>query len=607
MKYLYWVVIAMIITSSVAASARELIQGEDDKLNVIYSVEIGKDGIPSSQTTVTTIPQENIKIEKVTGKPKADEVKGEKPEKIHPKLKDKIKEGPSSEKISVIINLVDNDAPPQPGANVKDDLTKKRNKAQAPLIQKYKSEYNAETKEQFWLVNAIVAEIPVGSIEKLSEESEVIYIQPQIGGEEPPFVESAPPTGEQPPDTNPNNDVDDGRSRISSDPYFGYNSGYIGLLDTGVRASHTLFTYPSDDNLDYLRDCVNGGSNCNTPNPGFNTDDDCWNHGTSSAAIIMGNDNLGNAYRGVTNVILDSWKVYPSGCGGLDAAAVVRGFQNAITAGDRVIVAEMQASESITGTIATAADNAFNLGAVVIAANGNNGPAAGTVNSPALAHKVIGVGAYDVQTLATPDYQSRGPTTDGRIKPDIQAPTNTETASSASSTALHTFGGTSGSTPYGSGGAALLKNWLSASGTTEPGHTYARMILSGQSVYPFDNTEGGGDLVLPTGSYAWWGKVNVSSGSVINIPITVGSGKTKLEAALWWPEGATEAHDDVDLYLIDPSGVQRAYSISSPSVFEHVRFTPASGYLATGTWNIQIRGYSIPSGPQPTYWTSDLK
>ena len=74
-------------------------------------------------------------------------------------------------------------------------------------------------------------------------------------------------------------------------------------------------------------------------------------------------------------------------------------------------------------------------GAAVIAANGNFGPGAGTVRSPAIAHRVIGVGAVDVNTRLTMDYQSRGPTPDGRIKPDIQAPTNTETASRASTTA----------------------------------------------------------------------------------------------------------------------------------------------------------------------------
>ena len=77
-----------------------------------------------------------------------------------------------------------------------------------------------------------------------------------------------------------------------------------------------------------------------------------------------------------------------------------RGFQAAIGVLDRVIVAEMQGGGSDTSAISTAADNAFDAGAVVIAANGNNGPNSSTVNTPANAHKVIGVGNFDVQTLS---------------------------------------------------------------------------------------------------------------------------------------------------------------------------------------------------------------
>ena len=49
-----------------------------------------------------------------------------------------------------------------------------------------------------------------------------------------------------PADANPNNDVDDARAQIFSDPYFnlGQTSGWIGLLDTGVRTSHVLFNAP---------------------------------------------------------------------------------------------------------------------------------------------------------------------------------------------------------------------------------------------------------------------------------------------------------------------------------------------------------------------------
>ena len=82
----------------------------------------------------------------------------------------------------------------------------------------------------------------------------------------------------------------------------------------------------------------------------------------------------------MTAITLDSFKVFPSTfsggtcAGALDRAAAVRGFQAAVTVLDRVIVAEMQGSGSDVSTISVAADNAFDAGAVIIAANGNFGP-----------------------------------------------------------------------------------------------------------------------------------------------------------------------------------------------------------------------------------------
>lgn len=77
-----------------------------------------------------------------------------------------------------------------------------------------------------------------------------------------------------------------------------------------------------------------------------------------------------------------------------------KGFQGALARGDDIIVAEIQVLEDQTGIIATAADNAYDTGAIIIAANGNcaiNDACAGTgtprprtVRSPAIAHKVIG-------------------------------------------------------------------------------------------------------------------------------------------------------------------------------------------------------------------------
>jgi subtilisin family serine protease len=469
-------------------------------------------------------------------------------------------------------------------------------------------ELKCRPRESFWLVNSMLVDVPLSAVSKLADRDDVVYVEPRFAGEEPPQ------------NANANDDVDDGRARIVSDPYFnlGLRGGWIGLLDTGVRFTHTQFSSPS--HIDFRRDCVNGGADCNT-GTGLNPNDDCWNHGTSSAAIITANANQGNAFRGVTAITLDSFKVYPSttgpggGCTGfLDSAAAVRGFQTAVAVLDRVIVAEMQGGGDDLSAISRAADAAFDAGAVVIAANGNNGPNASTVNTPANAHRVIGVGNFDVQTQNQITSQSRGPAPDGRFKPDIQAPTNTETASNASDTAFRSFSGTSGATPYAAGAAALLRNWLRGSSfSIDPGQVYAQLILSGQRTYPFDNTSGAGPIQLPTNGWAWWGKVSVTNGATIDIPLSIsGPNPNTLDGALWWPEaafqfpliGRFEIHNDIDLYLVDPSGTSRAFSISIPSVFERAR---VSGAIAPGVWKLRIRGYNVPGGSQTVYWAAHVR
>src|SRR5205085_11539262 len=108
------------------------------------------------------------------------------------------------------------------------------------------------------------------------------------------------------------------------------------------------------------------------------------------------------------------------------------------------------------------------------AANVNNGNDAQKQNHPELPQKVRGIGAVDDKSLATPSYQSLGPAGDGRIKPDIQAPTNVETASSASATATQVFTGTSAATPHAAGTAALVRNFLrGGTGNVDPGNVYA--------------------------------------------------------------------------------------------------------------------------------------
>ena len=279
----------------------------------------------------------------------------------------------------------------------------------------------------------------------------------------------------------------------------------------------------------------------------------------------------------------------------------MEGFEEAVSWLDKVIVAEIQINSSDTGSVSTAADNAYDAGSVVVAANGNFGAeGAGSVRSPGNAHKALGIGAADLQTDVLEGYSGRGPTSDSRVKPDLVFPTNVETSRNTNNTALGSFGGTSCATPIAGGAVALMRNWMRGGvGSLDAGHVYSHAILGGQTLYPFNNNTGAGPFVLGTGGHAWWGKVNIGNGGQVDIPISVVAGKTKFEGALWWPE-STSLHNDVDLALVSPAGAVVKTSISAASIFE--RTSVLSG-LTTGTWKLRITGYSV-SGSQPVYWSA---
>ena len=429
--------------------------------------------------------------------------------------------------------------------------------------------------ETFWLIKGMVVDAPAAALPGLAQRDDVSYVEPVDSGTPPPA------------DSDPDNDEADARALMHTDPYFGRQTGYVGILDTGARRTHTLITPASASFFEDLTTTTN-------PDP----NDDCWNHGTSTFAIMGGNSNLGDAFRGITNLTVDSFKVYPAGCQNLDVGAAQRAFARAVEVGDRVIVAEMQAGGDELSALSVAADSAFDAGAAVIAANGNNGPNASTVNVPAAAQKVLGIGAVDLKAQTTPDFQSRGPTGDFRIKPDVQAPTNVETASNASDTATQVFTGTSAATPHAAGAAALFRN---ATPAMPAGGVYAMLLASGNAS-GVDNTHGAGMISLqPTGVF-WQAQTTVSNKQVVDIPAVdaAGPGNHRFNLAIWWPE-APATHNDIDVSLVDPNGVVRASSLSVNGVFERVALT---GGITAGRWTVRITGYQV-TGTQTVYaaWT----
>ena len=102
-----------------------------------------------------------------------------------------------------------------------------------------------------------------------------------------------------------------------------------------------------------------------------------------------------------------------------------------------------------------AADMAAQRGILVVTAAGNEGPGSRSVWTPGDGDSVLAVGAEDsLGTIAF--FSSRGPTADGRIKPDFTAPGVAVCAVTGTGT-VGRVDGTSFSTPLLAASAALLK------------------------------------------------------------------------------------------------------------------------------------------------------
>lgn len=111
----------------------------------------------------------------------------------------------------------------------------------------------------------------------------------------------------------------------------------------------------------------------------------------------------------------------------------------------------------LTGDVAVtsvAADSAAARGILVVTAAGNNGPGFRTLVTPGDARSVITVGAEDSLGSIT-GFSSRGPTADGRLKPDLTAP-GLAVCTVAGGT-LGRLAGTSFATPIIAAAAALVK------------------------------------------------------------------------------------------------------------------------------------------------------
>ncbi len=122
-----------------------------------------------------------------------------------------------------------------------------------------------------------------------------------------------------------------------------------------------------------------------------------------------------------------------------------------------------------------------------------------SIGSPADARGAMSVGAvhydyYDLGRIA--DYSSRGPTTDGRLKPELVAPSRVSTVSYGESKFFYGYAGTSAAAPHVAGAAALIK---SANPSYSRDQLWDALVEATVDIGTRgqDNTFGHGKLVLP--------------------------------------------------------------------------------------------------------------
>ncbi|KUO13818.1 S8 family peptidase [Streptomyces sp. DSM 15324] len=225
----------------------------------------------------------------------------------------------------------------------------------------------------------------------------------------------------------------------------------VAVLDTGVDTTH-----PD------LASAVKASKNFT----GTGSTDDMAGHGTHVAATLAGSGaRSGGRYKGVAPGagILNAKVLDDSGEG--SDSSVIAGLEWAAGQGAKVANLSLGQADTPGEDPVEAAVNALSksTGMLTVAAAGNEGPDAGTVDSPGAAESALTVGAVDGEDRLA-DFSSTGPTADSALKPDLTAPG----VGIVSARAAHgnlgdpaadgyvSMSGTSMATPHGAGAAAIL-------------------------------------------------------------------------------------------------------------------------------------------------------
>ena len=240
---------------------------------------------------------------------------------------------------------------------------------------------------------------------------------------------------------------------------------FVAMFDTGYNKSHTATVQVKRiAERDFI---FNDGETANQA-ADVSTQ---WDHGTGTWAVAGGywqGNLIGPAYnstfllaktedvRSETPVEEDNWVAAAEWADSIGADVISSslsyldfdGVLNDYTYSDL---------DGYTTAVVQGANFAQRRGIVIATAMANEGPLPGSLWSPADAESILSVGAVDAANAVT-SFSSRGPTADGRIKPEVVAQgQGTFWAVASNNNQVASANGTSLSTPLIAGSAALVR------------------------------------------------------------------------------------------------------------------------------------------------------
>lgn len=303
-------------------------------------------------------------------------------------------------------------------------------------------------------------------------------------------------------------------------------------------------------------------------------------------------------------------------------------------------------------------------------AAGNAGPGAASIDSPGTAKDVVTVGGACNPGVSTSvcagaqndlaSFSSRGPTLDGRLKPDIVTIADGYSATSSGDAfdclvytttatlcvpADHGWAGTSFATPAAASAAAIIRQYFAqgwyptraplAADAIDPSAALMRamLIASGQQLTGLNtaattwpnNQQGFGRVLLssvlplpgdPFDTEVVDTTAGLGTGQAMTYTFHVVSGAPSVRFALAWTDypgtlGASRALvNDLDLQVTSPGGT--VYRGNNFGPFALGQSIPGGSFDATnpeeavflkspapGDWKVTVVGANVPVGPQP--------